>query len=263
MAPTQKTVKPAKTGDKKTKKHQKLKNRDLGNGIQRFSRAKQYRRKRIFVLKTTKKVRPEKPKVAITVVKKIGGAKNGGERIVRLQKPKAYYATKNFVQKRPAKRCFKNHPRYIRQSLKPGVVLILLAGRHKGKRVVLLKSLQSGLLLVTGPFEYNSCPMRRISQRYVIATKTSVDLKDFKLPAHINDGYFKRIPKRKNRGEIDIFAKKEEKYVASAQRKADQKVVDEQVYKAIKAHKEYQILKRYLKSMFSLRSNHYPHRMKF
>lgn len=134
------------------------------------------------------------------------------------------------VHKHRAKKCFKQHTRHLRKSLRPGTICIVLAGPHKGKRVVLLKQLESGLLLVTGPFLVNACPMRRINQNYVIGTKTQIDLKEMRLPKTVNDVYFRRErKKRAKKEEGDIFSTKKESYKPTDQRKADQKTVDNQV----------------------------------
>lgn len=168
------------------------------------------------------------------------------------------------IKKRPTKKTFKQHKRSLRSSLTPGTVLILLAGAHKGKRVILLKQLESGLLLVTGPFLINACPLRRIHQSYVIGTDTKLDISDVKLPAELNDAYFRRErKKRAKKEEGDIFSTKKEAYKVSDKRKVDQKVVDKLMIAAIRKREDRKLFFAYLGSMFGLRSSQYPHRLKF
>jgi len=154
---------------------------------------------------------------------------------------------------------FSQHARSLRSSIKPGTVLILLAGAARGKRVVFLKQLASGLLLVTGPFKVNGVPMRRCTASAVIATSATVDISGVKVPDHVDDAYFKRAaaPKKTEEG---IFEAKAEAYTASDVRKADQKAVDAGVIAALSADK---FLKGYLKSEFGLSRGQYPHNMKF
>merc|ERR1712170_241898 len=201
---------------------------------------------------------------AKTVEKKVGGEKNGGTRKVRVSRMPRFYPTEDRPHKlRSRKQSFKQHKRHLRSSITPGTVLILLAGLHKGKRVVFLKQLSSGLLLVTGPFKINGCPMRRINQIYVIATQAKIDIKDVKIPDNVNDEYFKRQPlKKPKHGEGDIF-ETAEKYTVSDTRKADQKSIDKQLVGAICKNPEKKLLIDYLGTMFSLKNHQYPHKMVF
>ena len=109
-------------------------------------------------------------------------------------------------------------PAKLRPTLQPGTVLILLAGRFRGKRVVLLKHLSQGVLLVTGPFKINGVPLRRVNARYVIATSARVELKglDSKTIDKVSEqGYFTAEKKKEKAGE-EAFFKQGEKPQVSA-----------------------------------------------
>ncbi|KAK0754155.1 ribosomal protein L6e-domain-containing protein [Schizothecium vesticola] len=152
-----------------------------------------------------------------------------------------------------------------RQSLEPGTVLILLAGRFRGKRVVLLKSLDQGVLLVTGPFKVNGVPLRRVNARYVIATSLKVDLSGVP-EAKINEiaapKYFTADKAKEKAGEEAFFkqGEKAQKKEVTSSRVADQKAID----KALLANiKKVDHLASYLASSFSLRKGDKPHEMQW
>jgi len=150
-----------------------------------------------------------------------------------------------------------------RPTLTPGAVLILLAGRFRGKRVILLKNLPQGVLLVTGPFKVNGVPLRRVNARYVIATSHKVDLSGIdskKVDEVAGEKYFAREKGDKKKGEEAFFkqGEKPEKKKPSSIRAADQKAVDKALLSSIK---KTPFLTSYLGSTFSLRKGDRPHEM--
>lgn len=145
----------------------------------------------------------------------------------------------------------------LRKSITPGTVLILLAGRFRGKRVVFLKQLKSGLLAVTGPFKLNGVPVKRVQQTYTLSTSTKVDLKGIKLDG-VTDEIFARKASSSKKNE-KFFATSIPKVETSEARKTLQKTVDT----ALLANIKDKIVKKYIGARFSLTKHDAPHAMKF
>ena len=110
---------------------------------------------------------------------KVGGEKNGSTRLVPNLKAPHFYPADNVLQPKKSRKSSKSAKH--QSSIVPGTVLILLTGRFRGKRVMFLKQLASGLLLVTGPYKITGVPLWRVNQAYVIATSTNIDLEGFKI----------------------------------------------------------------------------------
>merc|ERR1712088_85644 len=238
--------------DMPTTKVGRARNVPLESGVYKFSRSKMYHKKAIykFAKKTTPKAAAEKKPAFVE--KKVGGAKNGGTRKVASNKPKFDYPTYSNDVVKTSKNLFSKQKHSLRPSLSAGVIAIVLAGVHKGKKVVVLKQLGTGLLLVSGPYALNGCPLRRVNQRYLLATKTKLDVSGVTIPEHVNDAYFKRAA-----------AAKKESYKPSEQRKADQQTVDKSLMEALKKHADAKLLKQYLRTGFGLSKGEFPHKMVF
>ena len=147
----------------------------------------------------------------------------------------------------------------VRAGVEPGRVLILLAGRFRGKRVVCLKQLKSGLLCVTGPYKVNGVPVRRVNQAYTMSTSTKVALGGVKADA-ISDDTFKKENKVKRSRSQKFFAEGAKQNTTSDARKKLQKEVDAPLMATLKKDK---MMAKYLGARFSLTHNDAPHAMKF
>ena len=148
---------------------------------------------------------------------------------------------------------------HISAELVPGQVVILLSGRFRGRRVVFLKKLESGLLLVTGPYKYNGVPLKRVNSAYVLPTNTKLKV-DGKVADSIKDDFFKRVNIKREKEEDFFTEDKAKKERITEERKKAQNDVDTAVKAAVD---KVPMMKEYLRNRFALKSGDKPHLMKF
>jgi len=232
-------------------------NYTLSTGVSRYSASQLHHKRGTWAKKNKGAV---KKQIAAPIVKKFG--KEGKESRTIAAKGPSFYPTEDNTAHQVAKKKRTQTTPKLRSSIKPGQILILLAGRFRGRRVVFLKQLTSGLLLITGPFKINGVPLRRVNQAFVIATSTQVDVASLKVDEKFNDAYFaKPEEQKKKKSEEEFFsADKKEKTPMKPERVQDQKTVDASILEAVKKDSA---LTGYLASKFYLTSNQVPHLMKF
>ena len=148
---------------------------------------------------------------------------------------------------------------HISAELVPGQVLILLSGRFRGRRVVFLKKLESGLLLVTGPYKYNGVPLKRVNAAYVLPTNTKLKVDD-KVAQSVDDKLFLRRDIKRESEKDFLVDEKTKKERLTDDRKKAQEDVDTKVKKAVD---EVPMMKEYLRNRFALKNGDKPHLMKF
>jgi len=220
----------------------------------------------------------EKSRRAVRIGEKkaFGNFKGKSPQIKPSPKPAAsgsrYYPADDV--KVPLKRNFRPKSTKLRASITPGTVLIVLSGRFRGRRVVFLKQLESGLLLVTGPFKLNGVPLRRLNQVYVIATTTKVDVSGVSIPAEAESDAFYTLPAsakaaRKTewskRTEEDFFGEDGTAKLDAKEISAEKKAAQAKVDTAILALPEFsdKVMRAYMSSRFTLTKGQKPHAMVF
>jgi len=184
----------------------------LARGLPARTRTQNYHRKGLWAMKQRgpvpgvekKRRRPGRPR---TVKEKPFGTKGETRKVIRPRAPRVYHPDP--IKHKAHYRKSKGTPPKIRKSLTPGSICIVLSGRCRGRRVVILQVLKSGLLLVTGPYKANGVPLRRINPAYVISTSTRIDISSVKLSEDLKDHFFKKIRSRKSKkGASDFLGKK-------------------------------------------------------
>ena len=181
-----------------------------------------------------------------------------------------------------AKKVKRSDPKFstLRKSVTPGTVAILLAGRFRGRRAVVLKQLpKNGPLVISGPLKYNGVPLRRVDSRYIIATSTKIDISGVDTSKVTADTFKRAKAEKRVKSEGDFMGDKAKKAAqekakktskakkakanVSEERAALQKAVDSALIAAIKKDALGKEKAGYLRSVFTVKPGDMPHRLKW
>jgi large subunit ribosomal protein L6e len=121
-------------------------------------------------------------------------------------------------------------------------------------------SLSMYCIIIIGPYGINGVPLRRVNQRYVIATSTKIDVSNIDV-SNVNDAFFAREKKATKKSETALFdANTKASERLSPERKALQDQVDAVLSTTIA---KVASLGDFLKAKFQLRNGDKPHLLKF
>ncbi|CAG9571492.1 putative 60S ribosomal protein L6 [Leishmania major strain Friedlin] len=182
------------------------------------------------------------------------------------------------AKRKAAKKVSRKSPEYttLRKSCAPGAIAIILAGRFRGRRAVILKQLpHNGPLVVSGPMKYNGVPIRRIDSRYVIATSTTVDISSVDTASITAEVFQRPKAEKPTKSEGDFMGDKQKAKAEKAAKKTSkagkktlvsdaraqlQKKIDAALIAAIKKDAQGKEKAGYLRSVFTVKPGDAPHR---
>merc|ERR1711976_355746 len=164
------------------------------------------------------------------------------------------------------RKCKAPKPTRGRKCIVPGSVVILLSGRFRVRRVVVLKTLESGLLLVSGPYRLNGVPLKRVNAAYVLPTSSKLNVSGVNV-SEISDSFFGKSKAARNakNAEDQFFGDNAqlspEEKARVEKKRATQKEVDGKLMELVKKQDKH--FEGYLRARFTLRNNMRFHEMSF
>jgi len=234
----------------------------LEAGKLRYSKAEIYRVAAYRKLLRNGKIPGDAREVVTYVEKEI--EKDGKKMIVRTAKMMAKSMPQGDIPM-PRKLILNKHK--LRKSITPGTVGILLKGPQKARRVIFIKQLESGLLMVANPVSGDE--PTTIDHRYFMSTKLKLDISGVKVPEEMVHTHFHNKAERrkaylKARRTATVLGEGENKPAGfTDEQKAINKKLVDQLADIVQKHPESPVLEGYMKTKFRLTHRDFPHRMNF